>query len=70
MKYALALLLSGILAASTVTADMITGDWGYRTMNGGSMFWMVLKFAFFIGLLLLVWLWVIKLWREVFKRKK
>ena len=56
-----------ILGASTVAAQ-ITGDSMKRMMYSGGGFGMILTWALFIGLTLLVWLWVIKLWKEVSKK--
>jgi hypothetical protein len=70
MKYAFALVLASLLAVSTVSADMLTGDWGRRMMYGGGSIWGILSGLFFLGLLLIVWLWVIKLYREVFPKHK
>ncbi len=69
MKYAVVWLLSSILAVSTVAAA-ITGDWGRRMMHGGGTFWGFFSTLFFIGLFLLVWLAVIKLWRGLFGKHK
>ena len=41
--------------------DSWAGSWGF-----GSVLWIIIA----IGLAVLVWLWVIKLWREVFRKKK
>jgi uncharacterized membrane protein len=67
-------LLAGILAAVSAAAQP-TGDWGraYSTggMMGGTMYGVggILMAIFWVGLTLLVWLWVVKLWREL-KHKK
>jgi len=65
-----AIILSTILASVAVTAQM-TGDIGRRMMygGGGTNFAGVMTWIFFVGLTLLVWLWVFKLWREMRKRK-
>jgi len=64
-------ILASILAATAVAAQM-TGDWGRATsmggMGGGSTFHMILGTLLFVGLTLLVWLWVFKLWKEVRKK--
>ncbi len=43
---------------------------GYGMMGGGMGFMGFLWYAIFVGLAVVVWLWVIKLWREVFGRKR
>ncbi len=69
------ILIAGVLATTSVFAQL-TGDWG-RTgragmmdgMYGGTGLHMILWTIFSIGLILLVWLWVFKLWKEI-KRMK
>ena len=65
------ILLASILAAASVSAQM-TGDWGRAMSTGGMMggttFGSILFTVFWIGLVLLVWLWVFKLWKEVRKK--
>ena len=67
-------LLAGILAAATVVAQP-TGDWGRAAMMGGdgmmqgSIAGSVLGTVFFVGLILVVWLWAFKLWKEVRRMK-
>ena len=66
------MLIAAALAATTVLAQ--TGDFGRAvqmdgTMMGATTFHTVLGTLFFTGLVLLVWLWVFKLWKEV-KRMK
>jgi len=69
-------LLAGILAATAVVAQM-TGEFGRATSTGGMMggmmggtaFGGVLFTIFWVGLVLLVWLWVVKLWKEVRRMK-
>ncbi len=68
-------LLAAILAAASVVAQP-TGDWGRAGragmmdgMYGGSALHGILWLIFSIGLILLVWLWVIKLWKEVRRMK-
>lgn len=59
-----------MLAVLSVAAQP-TGDWR-QGMMGGSMgggFGGILGAIFFIGLTILVWLWVVKLWRELSKKK-
>lgn len=62
------ILIAGLLSAGSAMAQM-TGDYGRATsmggMMGGSTFGGILMTLFWIGLLLLVWLWVVKLWKEV-----
>ncbi len=65
-------ILAGILAATAVAAQ--TGDFGRATMMDGGMmggmaFGGILFTIFWIGLVLLVWLWVVKLWKEVRRMK-
>ena len=66
------ILIAGILAEASVTAQL-TGDWGRATsmggMMGGTAFGGIVMTLFWIGLLLLVWLWVVKLWKEVRRMK-
>ena len=63
------ILLASILAAVSVAAQP-TGDFGMmRTMYGGTAFSSLLVTLFWVGLVLLVWLWVFKLWKEL-KHKK
>ena len=69
-------LITSILAAASVSAQL-TGDhlMGGRAssmgsgMMGGTAFGGILMTIFWIGLILLVWLWVVKLWKEVRKMK-
>jgi hypothetical protein len=67
-------ILAGLLAISSAAAQP-TGDWGRAAMmdNGmggyGSPVHTILWTAFSIGLVLLVWLWVFKLWKEVRRMK-
>ena len=66
-------LITSILAAASVSAQL-TGDWGRATsmgsgMMGGTAFGGILMTIFWIGLILLVWLWVVKLWKEVRRMK-
>jgi len=64
-----AILFSSILAATTVLAQLdITGEFGKRmggAGGGGFLFG-----AFAIGVTVLVWLWVIKLWRELGRKRR
>ena len=70
-----AILISSVLAV-TLAAAQVTGDWG-RTgragmmdgMYGGTAFHGILWIALVVGLVVLVWLWVIKLWKEIRKMK-
>jgi len=55
------------LAATAVSAQM-TGDFGRQMVNKGLSFNSVLSYALIIGLTLLVWLWVAKLWKELSKK--
>jgi len=54
--------------------NMVYNMMGYGTgMMGGSFswgLWIVFCWLIGLGLVLLVWLWVIKLWREVAAKKK
>ena len=68
-------LLAGILTVGSVAAQP-TGDWGRAAMMdggmggyGGSPVHTILFTALSIGLVLLVWLWVFKLWKEVRRMK-
>lgn len=67
-------LLSAVLAAASVFAEeSVTGNFGRMMMGGGGAGWVLgwlLNLALFVGVLLLVWLWVVKLWRELFRKKK
>lgn len=69
----LAILGAGALAAVSAFAQ-ITGDWGKAMhmggMSGGTTFSMIIGVVFSIGLTLLVWLWVFKLWRELGHKRK
>ena len=71
MKKALTIIVSSLLAASAVAAQ-VTGQFGremaYHTSGG--VFASLVKALLGIGVLIIVWLWVIKLWREVFRKKK
>ena len=51
---------------------MMGGSFGYGMMGnyGYWGFWNFLSSVLAIGLIILVYLWVVKLWREVFNRKK
>lgn len=72
MKLLKATFLSSLLAVSTVAAQ-VTGDWGRyagKYGGGGSMLHKLLFWVFFLGLIVLVWLWVIKLGRELYQKKK
>jgi len=66
------ILLSAILATAPVAAQL-TGDWGKATqmrgMMGGGGVWGLIGGALFIGLTVLVWLYVIKTWKELHRRK-
>ncbi len=49
------------------------GNWGYGMMGSGYGYWGLLNFlslVLVIGLIILVYLWIIKLWKEVFKKAK
>ena len=46
--------------------DNIVGSWG---MMGSSSFGGFLGILLYIGLAILVWLWVIKLWKELMKKR-
>ena len=68
------MLIAGALAATSAFAQ--TGEYGRAMhmdgMMGGSGFYtfhMVLGTLLYVGLVVLVWLWVAKLWRELRKRK-
>ena len=70
-----ALLLTSILAATSAAAQ-IDGDWrmaGRAGMMGGtyggSILFSVLSAILWIGLILLVWLWAFKLWKEIRRMK-
>ena len=41
------------------------GGWGNYGLNGGATLWMIIL----LGLVVVVWLWVIKLFKEVFKKR-
>lgn len=65
--------LAGILAAASVVAQP-TGEFGrayHTSMMGGTMYGVgsVLMTALWVGVTLLVWLWVVKLWKEVRQMK-
>ncbi len=65
------ILIASSLAATTAFAQL-TGDWGRAThmgMMGGTAFGGIIFTLFWIGLLLLVWLWVVKMWKEVRRMK-
>ena len=52
---------------------MVNNMMGYGTGMMGGVGWglgMVFGWLIALGLVLLIWLWVIKLWREVVGRKK
>lgn len=73
VKHMKSAILASILAATAVIAQP-TGDWMGRAgmmdgYTGGSTFHMILGTLFFVGLVLLVWLWVFKLWKEVRRSK-
>lgn len=60
-----------LLSAASATAQM-TGDFGMMGGTGMMTYspaWTLFKGAFALGLLLLVWLWVIKLFKEVRRMK-
>ena len=65
-------ILASILAATAVAAQM-TGEFGRATQMGSGMmgggFGGILFTIFWVGLVLLVWLWVFKLFKEVRKMK-
>lgn len=66
-------LLAGILAIGTAVAQP-TGDWGRAYSMGGGMMGSspvhtIIWTLFSIGLVLLVWLWVVKLWKEIRRMK-
>ena len=68
--------LASILAAASVSAQL-TGDhlMGGRAssmgsgMMGGTPFGGILMTLFWIGLVLFVWLWSFKLWKEIRRMK-
>ncbi len=69
------ILLASVIAAVSASAQL-TGDWGrvgragmMDGMYGGSVFGRILFGIFAIGVTLLVWLWVAKLWKEVRRMK-
>ncbi len=70
-----ALLITTLVAATSVAAQ--TGDWMagragmmYSSMyGGGSIVYLILRTILLIGLILLVWLWAFKLWKDI-KRMK
>ena len=68
------LLTAGVLATTAVVAQDISGEFGrqmmYGQMGGGGFFWMLIGTALFLGLTVLVWLWVVKLWRELRQKHK
>ena len=60
-------ILAGTLAALPVMAQ-VTGEY-HRKMSGyGTSFSSVIVHALFLGLTVLVWLWVCKVWRELKKK--
>ena len=72
MKYQFTIM--SVLAATAVNAQGLGGDFGRPMMDGrmegGSVLAHLLGGIFFLGLTILVWLWVVKLWREVRQKKK
>ena len=62
-----AMILSALLAALSASAQL-TGDWGRQAPASPVM--KVVMGLFGLGLFLLVWLWVIKLFRELRIKKK
>lgn len=67
------MIIAGLLAIPAVFAQ-ITGEYGRATSMGmyggaGATAHAVLWTLFAIGITLAVWLWVIKLWKEVRKMK-
>ena len=67
MKKALILtVLSAVSASAQMGGDF--GMMGSRMMTYSPL-WSIAFGAFWLGLLLLIWLWVIKLWKEVRKMK-
>ena len=61
------ILMAGTLAVTSVAAQL-TGEFGRRTEHGTS-FGHVVMWILFVGLTVLVWLWVIKLFKELTKKK-
>jgi len=65
-----AILFSSILAATSVLAQSgITGEFGKRMCGGGGGGGILFS-AFAIGVTVLVWLGVIKLWKEVNRKRR
>jgi len=62
------ILMAGALAVSSVAAQL-TGEFGRRSQYGGTSFGHVVMWILFVGLTVLVWLWVIKLFKELTKKK-
>ncbi len=65
------ILLASLLAVATASAQL-TGDYGRAGMMGsysGGTGYTLLAGILWLGIILLVWLWVIKLWKEVRRMK-
>jgi len=65
------ILMASLLAVATASAQL-TGDYGRAGMMGGysgSSGFTILAGILWVGLTLLVWLWVVKLWKEIRKMK-
>ena len=66
------LLITSILAATSAAAQL-TGDhmFGRAGMmdGGGSSAFSILSVILYVGLILMVWLWAFKLWKEIRRMK-
>ncbi|HLC33037.1 MAG TPA: hypothetical protein VJJ82_04375 [Candidatus Nanoarchaeia archaeon] len=64
------ILLATLLSAGTALAQS-TGGWGMMGsgMMGWSPFTGIWITLFWIGLVIVIWLWIVKLWKEVRRMK-
>ncbi len=69
----------GMMGGGMMGPGMMGGMMGPQMMQGGGMpamwsgmwgFTGILWFLIVLGLVILVWLWVVKLWKEMFGRKR
>ena len=60
-----AFLLAGLIAVTGVAAN-----WGRGMASPGYMLTKLFVPVILVGLAVLVWLWVVKLWRELYSKKR
>ncbi|PIN74647.1 hypothetical protein COV18_07185 [Candidatus Woesearchaeota archaeon CG10_big_fil_rev_8_21_14_0_10_37_12] len=71
MKSKLATILVLLSIASTSVFAQLTGEYGRQMMTGGrgTGFFGIVGGLLLLGVTVLVWLWVVKLWKQIQHRK-